>query len=270
MPQTFESEPSAAFARMIKGGGMKIKRIFIVSVLAVASLGCGKREPRHIVILPDVSGSINRESLEQTFKAIDDLAGHLQRGDRLTIIPILSDAEAQASGRILRFEVPANRQAYDTDLRDFQTKLNSGLQEMQSKAATHPGAKTDILGTLRLAQQEFQSAEHTSDRRLIVISDFIQDYGRLNFNRDNHFDNENTAMHFAEQAAKEDQIHKFEHLKIYLGLLRSDEYAHMGQNRRNAIMTFWKTYLRSFSDGTEFRADGIGLLESLSPKEGLL
>ena len=72
-------------------------------------------------------------------------------------------------------------------------------------------------------------------------------------------------MHFAEQSAKDDQIRKCEHLKIYLGLLRSDEYAHMGQNRRNAIMAFWRTYLTTFSDETEFRADGIGLLEA-SPK----
>src|SRR5690242_3325667 len=129
----------AAFVRTIKGGGMKINKILIVLVLAVALLGCGKREPRHIVIMPDVSGSIDRESLEQAFKAIDELAGQLQRGDRLTIIPILGDAEAEASGRILRFEVPANRQAYDTDLRDFRSKLGSSLKEMGNRAIRHPG-----------------------------------------------------------------------------------------------------------------------------------
>jgi hypothetical protein len=244
---------------------MKTGKILITAVLALALLGCGKREPRHIIVMPDVSGSIDRESLEQAFKAIDELASHLQRGDRLTIIPILGDAEAEAAGKILRFEVPANRQAYDTDLHEFRSKLNASLKEMRTNAAVHPGSKTDILGTLRLAQQEFQPVEHTSDKILIVISDFIQDYGKLNFSRDNHFTNDNIAMHFAEQAAKDDQIRKFEHLKIYLGLLRSDEYAHMGQNRRNAIMAFWKTYLTTFSDETEFRADGIGLLEA-SPK----
>src|SRR6478752_2207631 len=123
---------------------MKIKKTLIVLMLAGALLGCGKREPRHIVILPDVSGSIDRESLEQAFKAIDELAGHLQRGDRLTIIPILGDAAAEASGNILRFEVPPNRQAYDTDLRTFRSKLNASLKEMQTNAMAHPGAKTDI------------------------------------------------------------------------------------------------------------------------------
>ena len=134
---------------------MKLKRTLIQCVLAVALLGCGKREPRHIIILPDISGSIDRESLKQAFKAIDELAGHLQRGDRLTIIPILGDAEAEAAGKILRFVVPANRQAYDTDLHEFRSKLDGSLKEMRTNAAVHPGSKTDILGTLRLAQQEF-------------------------------------------------------------------------------------------------------------------
>src|SRR4051794_40719436 len=118
---------------------MKLKKILIVPVLAVALLGCGKRQPRHIVILPDVSGSIDRESLEQAFKAIDELADHLKRGERLTIIPILGDEEVEASGKILRFEVPANRQAYDTDLRDFRVRLSSSLKAMQAKAVAHPG-----------------------------------------------------------------------------------------------------------------------------------
>src|SRR5690242_6134844 len=134
MPQTFESGPSAAFAKTTKGGEMEIKRVLIVLVLAVALLGCGKREPRHIVILPDVSGSIERESLEQAFKAIDELAGHLQRGDRLTIIPILSDAQAEAQGHILRFEVPANRQAYDVNIKSFKFKTKQSLIEFESKA----------------------------------------------------------------------------------------------------------------------------------------
>lgn len=115
---------------------MKIIKILIASVLAMVLLGCGNRETYHILILPDVSGSIDRQSLEQAFKGIDELASHLQRGDRLTIIPILGDAQAEASGRILRFEVPPNRQAYDTDLRDFQVKLRYSLKEIQTSAVT--------------------------------------------------------------------------------------------------------------------------------------
>src|SRR5437660_1535786 len=99
-----------------------------------------QKERRHIVILPDVSGSIEPSALEQAFKAIDELSGSLRRGDKIAIIPILGDAEAEASGRIIRFEMPMNRQAYDSDLRDFRVKLRSALQQMEARADAHPGA----------------------------------------------------------------------------------------------------------------------------------
>jgi hypothetical protein len=43
------------------------------------------------VMLPDVSGSIDRQALKQAFNAIDELISHLRRGDRIAIIPILGD-----------------------------------------------------------------------------------------------------------------------------------------------------------------------------------
>lgn len=178
---------------------MKINKLLIVPVLAVALLGCGKRESRHVVIMPDVSGSIERESLEQAFKAVDELAGHLQRGDRLTIIPILGDAEAEASGKILRFEIPANRQAYDIDLREFRSKLSSTLNDMRANAITHPGSKTDILGSLTLAQQDFQSASMQTKKLLIVLSDFIQDDAMLNFGTDRNLADRVHAKKLAER-----------------------------------------------------------------------
>ena|SRR5258708_2997110 len=39
---------------------------------------------------------------------------------------------AEASGRIIRFEVPTNRQAYDSDLRSFRAKLRVSLEEMEA------------------------------------------------------------------------------------------------------------------------------------------
>jgi len=51
---------------------MNMKTI-IHSIVLVALLGCGKHpEPRQIVILVDVSGSIERRSLEQAFRAIGE------------------------------------------------------------------------------------------------------------------------------------------------------------------------------------------------------
>jgi hypothetical protein len=238
---------------------MKIKKMFIVLVLAVALLGCGKREPRDIIVMPDVSGSIDRESLEQAFKAIDDLASHLQRGDKLTIIPILGDAEAEGSGKILRFEVPANRQAYDSDLRDFRRKLNAALQKMQANAIVHPGSKTDILGAIVLAEQEFNSHTEHSTKLLAILSDFIEEDRQFNFRTDNAVNGAAPVQRFATQQARTGNLN-FEKVEVYLGLLKSSEFTALGRSRRNAIRTFWIQYFNAVKAHPNFYDDGSGLL----------
>src|ERR1041385_2657889 len=238
---------------------MKIKKILTVSVLAVALLGGGKHEPRHIVILPDVSGSIERESLEQAFKAIDELAGHLQRGDKLTIIPILGDTEAEASGKILRFEVPANRQAYDIDLREFRNKLNVSLREMRANAIAHPGSKTDILGAIALAGQEFSLSTDHSVKLLAILSDFIEEDRQFNFRTDAAISGTVPVQKFATRQAKVSSI-RLEKVKVYLGLLKSREFIALEKSRRNAIKWFWIQYFNDISAHPKFFDDGPGLL----------
>jgi hypothetical protein len=240
---------------------MKTIRFFMTSVLAVALLGCGKPEPRHFVILPDVSGSIDRESLEQAFKAIDELAAHLQREDSLTIIPILGDAEAEASGKILRFEVPANRQAYDTDLRDFRSKLNASLQEIRANAVAHPGSKSDILGAVALAEQEFDKNPKPSKRELMILSDFIQEANNVDFRSDKSVASEVAAKEFAKQIANANDLN-LKGMPVYLGHLRSNEYIAIQRRRRAAIQAFWINYFRCLGGVPSFAVDGPGLLQS--------
>lgn len=238
---------------------MKINKLLIASVLAVALLGCGKREPRHLVIMPDVSGSIDRESLEQAFKAIDELAGHLQRGDRLTIIPILGDAEAEVSGKVLRFEVPTNRQAYDTDLRDFRAKLRSSLKEMHANAVTRPGTKTDILGSVALAEQEFQIRTPDSKRLLVILSDLIQEDQAISFVSDTHLSSASAAKQLAIRTARNNAT-DLSGILVYLGLLQGSEFKSMRKEKRAAIRTFWVTYFEFRQARVFCSADGAGLL----------
>jgi hypothetical protein len=242
---------------------MKTYKFAIVFVLAAALLGCGKHEHRHIVILPDVSGSIDRESLEQTFKAIDELAGHLQRGDRLTIIPILGDAEAEASGKILRFEVPANRQAYDADIRGFRIKMNSALTEMLTSAISHPGTQTDILGSILLGQQEFQMEAAKSKRTLIILSDLIQEDHQLNFRRDKRFDSESSTREFARQTARGNG-EGLRGTRIYLGMLRSREYGDLSRAHRLRIQEYWIQYFDFMNGEPMLTVDGAGLLKQFN------
>ena len=242
---------------------MKTIVIFLILLLVLAELlGCGKQQqPRHIVILPDVSGSIERESLEQAFKAIDELASQLHRGDRIAIIPILGDAQAEASGRIIRFEVPRERRAYDADLRDFRRRLSTSLAEMRNNAVAHPGSKTDILGSVELAAQEFQSEPWSLDKRFVLLSDFIQEDGHLDFRKDNQLNGQSVAKNSAIHLAKINKLN-LSGITIYLGLLRSSEYVSLNRERRAAIGQFWLEYFRACGGHPKVADDGPGLIES--------
>lgn len=236
-------------------------RFLIPLVLAAALTSCGKpSQPRHIVILPDVSGSIDRKALEQTFQAIDQLAGGLHRGDAITIIPILSDAGAEASGRILRFEVPLNRQAYDSELRNFRGTLKTALEQMMSDAFAHPASKTDILGSFALAEQEFEGS-HNSRQLLIVLSDFIQEDKETDFRTDVRLENVAAMKKFAIVAA-ERHAGSLKATHIYLGLLRSREYAALSPKRRDAIGDFWMEYSKALGGQPQSVTDGAGLMKS--------
>jgi hypothetical protein len=241
---------------------MKPRKFLTTLLLVVALLGCGKRQPRHIVILPDVSGSIDRQSLEQAFKAINELISHLHRRDRLTIIPILGDAEAEAPGRVMRFEVPRDRQAYDTDLRDFRAKLKVSLNEMQVNSLAHPASRTDILGSVELAAQEFESAPSKSTHVLVLLSDFIQEDRKLDFRKDDRLRNPLPAKASAAKLAKAGRI-DFQGTRIYLALLRSNEYTSLCKERRDAIQEFWVEYFSLSHGQADSVTDGIGLIERL-------
>ncbi len=199
-------------------------------------------------------------SLEQAFKAIDELVGHLKRGDRLTIIPILGDAQAEASGRIIRFEVPISRTAYDSDLRQFSVKIKTSLEEIRSASAMHPGAKTDILGSITLANQELQTDGKDARRSVIILSDFIQEDDELNFKSDKKLSDLGVATNLSAHMASESAL-DFHGVPVYLGLLRSNEYARLGRNRRTGIQAFWMSYFKSIGGKPKFVSDGPGLLE---------
>jgi hypothetical protein len=237
---------------------------FGVTLLLVAGLfGCGKQTvvgPQQLVILIDVSDSIEPAAEEQAFAAIDRVIAQRQRGDRITVIPINGDAQAESSGRVIRFEVPTVRQAYDNDLRNFRNNLKRSLEEFKAAALASPGAKTDILGAVALAHQEFKFHAGSSKKSLVILSDFIQDDSELNFLKDIRLANKVVAKEFAMQSAKATAI-DLRGVLVFLGLLRSKDYKSVGRNRREAIQQFWIEYFNSSGAQPNFATDGTGLLE---------
>jgi hypothetical protein len=236
--------------------------LFIATLLLAAGLlGCGRQtaSSQQIVILIDVSDSIESAAEQEAFVAVDRLVAQLQRGDKIAIIPITGDAQAETSGRVIRFDVPTERQAYDNDLRQFRNKLKTALTELEAKAMANPGEHTDILGTVVLAQQESKFNARASRRSLVILSDFIQDDAELSFLKDRRLANKTAAREFAMQSAKNSQL-DFRGAPIYLGLLRSKDYRNLVRSRREAIQEFWIDYFNSCGGQTVFATDGTGLL----------
>jgi hypothetical protein len=106
--------------------------------------------------------------------------GHLQRGDGLVIIPITGDTANGAGGRILRPSAPTQLEACNTDLRRFQEQAEKQFAAWIKSLGKHQ-YRTDTLGALDAAEQEFALLPNGMDRKLVVVSDFLEDDGTYNF-----------------------------------------------------------------------------------------
>ncbi|MCU1284093.1 MAG: hypothetical protein JWO13_443 [Acidobacteriales bacterium] len=238
-----------------------MKLLLLLGILAAVALcGCSRRQetPTHTIFLIDVSGSIEPDSLKEAVRSIGEFISHVDRGDTVTIIPITSDALIESSGRILRISKPLARKAYDADIREFRESAANSLQEFETKLLASPGKKTDILNTLKLAEEETALESEGTKVNLKILSDFIEDDGEYDFKTDQKVGNELLAAELARSLAKSDGTTKFS--TIYLGSLRSKDLHTLGRQRRAAIKRFWQEYLRYAGGRIRFATDGVGNL----------
>jgi len=179
--------------------------LLVCLLVVLPGLGCNRHEssPREIVILLDVSSSIDAGAVDDCFVGIETVVTGLPRGDRLTIIPILGDAQNDAPSMTLRFEAPTKREAYDNDLQQFRELARQQIEALRTKVSTAPSTRTDILGTIQIAAEAFSSDSQSRARTLVVLSDFLQDDGTLNFNTDPRLASESAAQAFAEEFSRE-------------------------------------------------------------------
>lgn len=240
-----------------------MKKLLALSLIApVFMMGCtsSKHLPMELIVVPDMSASIAPEARQQMFAAIEDVALHLHRGDTLTIIPITGNAEAELQGRTLHYLVPPleDRQAYDADLRKLNAQIKGDLAKLEADALAHPGKYTDILGSLRGAMKGF--SDNTSEKCLIVLSDFIQEDQRLNFRVNTRLAREVDAVKLADSLAVAEGHHP--KVNVVLGRLRSTEFSMLAPRRQAAINAFWEEL---FSPA-QVREDGTGALSSALPR----
>jgi hypothetical protein len=221
-------------------------------------VGCSRRAPVATVEVIDTSMSITPRAERTAQSAVGNQISHMGRGDRLILIPITGDAQNDAGGRVLRLTAPTEREPYDTDLRRFRSEAQRQFAAWAASLDPHQ-TKTDILGSLDVARQEFAAIPKGSERRLILVSDFIQDDGTYRFVSSGSLSSPARARDLAARLRAQ---HRFalQGVPLCLGRLESSDFAPLSAQRKEAVQAFWTAYLAAGDQPAEIRFDGTGIL----------
>jgi len=226
--------------------------------LLISMGGCKHEQATSTICLLDVSKSIDPNSIRDEFAAMDRLVDRMHRGDRLILIPITGNARNDVQGHIVRLVAPDRRAAFDSDLTAFRKQAHEEIGRMKDWASSHPGDRTDILGTLQIAQQEIAS-EPQANARLVILSDFIEDDGRWSFAKDQSLASAASARRLADTIAMQ-RNGPLRDIPMYLGRLKSRDRAALSASRLDAIDAFWKELLGNQRQSKSIHADGAGSL----------
>ena len=219
---------------------------------------CSHTVPKATVDVLDTSLSITPRAEHAAENAILSQISRLGRGDRLILIPITGDAQNDAGGRILRLVAPTERQTYDNDLRRFQVDAKKRYANWLASLDPHQ-MRTDILGALDVARQEFATVPRDADRRLIVLSDFIEDDASYHFVSSPQLANAGRARALA-VALPTDRQFALPGVPVCLGHLESSDFAPFSPQRKEAVQAFWAEYLNDRGQTPALRFDGTGML----------
>ena len=231
--------------------------VFILLVLATA---CGGRKTAYIFVL-DLTESVSAQARERSFAAIKLRAKSLQRGDSLTVIPINADAQTETSGNVLYLKTSEKRELADADLDEFFALAERQLNEMSTNAKNY--RQSDVLGAIRVAQEEKASINPTKKRVVIVfLSDMVHSTAPIRFESDANFAKPETARKYAESVIQT-FTGDFKNSEIYVGFLESSDWRKMPDARREATREFWhELFTSAGASHLQFATDGTGQLEN--------
>ena len=242
--------------------------LYLTVVSAVLFLSACREEAhtrQHVVVLVDASASIAPEAFSDAIASAQSLIKHLRRGDALSIIPILGDG-SQTQGKILRFEIALERQAYDADITKVDTAVRNALADLRAAVLRKPMPKTDILGAIDVACEEFSSYRAEVQQTLIIFSDLLEDDGRFDFMTAPELATEATAKRLGQRLAIEKP--RVMKVRAYVGMLRSVDYDRLQTARRRAVVAFWSTLFSRYGAKTMIATDGPGLMKKFLDEDG--
>jgi len=231
---------------------------FAAFALLLLVTACSHKAPIVTVEVIDTSLSITPRAQHSAQSALRNQISRMGRGDRLILIPITGDAENDAGGRVLRLTAPTERESYDTDLRRFQSEAQKQFVAWAASLDPHQ-TRTDILGTLDAARQEFAAVPKGSVRRLIIVSDFLEDESSIRFVSAPQLASVVHARKFALMLRSERQF-TLTDVPICLGRLESSDFAPLSSQRKEAVQAFWTAYLTDKDHQPELHFDSIGIL----------
>jgi hypothetical protein len=243
---------------------MNLARAFLPALVLMNACGPFHRgTTRHDVYLIDGTASVVPDSLDQAIRAIESEADQFHRGDCVTVLPIMSDSDAIPSDQIVRMCVPTERQPYDQDLQDFRNIFHEALAAQRRQIATHRASRTDILGSLRLVEQEFALDGTNVHKTVAIFSDFIEEDTTINFAKAPELATPELAEGLADRISSAASTPKngqtVEGLRVFLGNLQSNEIRSLPKQRREAIRRFWLAYFNDQHAHSFFAADGPGM-----------
>jgi hypothetical protein len=231
-------------------------------------LACTHRTPIATVELIDTSLSIAPQAEKSALDAVRGQILRMDRGDSLVLIPITGNAENDAGGRILRLQAPTKRESYDVDLRRFRDSAQKQFAAWEGALGAER-CRTDILGSLDAARQELAAIPKGDARRLIVVSDFLEDDGQYHFATDRALSNLKSARGLA-SALRGSHSFAGTRTQFCLGRLESADFEGLSLSRKQAIRVFWLTYFAEAGSASDIQLDGLSLLtqsESVCPAQ---
>ena len=240
-----------------------LKSMVVVVLVGLLIGACKRTGPQrlHVVYIVDMTASTIEEARAKAIDGIQQAFDKrlVRRGDSIAIIPITSDALTESQGSILRFEISATREAYDDDLARLSTEVTDKLQNLQASVAARPYLYSDIIGTVKIAGEEFSSDGRDVQKLLVVLSDFVEDETQVNFKTSSMVASEKSAKEAAKKVAGSEQF--FKETKVYLGLLQSTDLKRMPTQRREAVRTFWTEFFKQEgATSVHICSDGLGQL----------
>ena len=120
-------------------------------------------------------------------------------------------------------------------------------------------SRTDILGALDAARQEFAVLPNGMNRNLVVVSDFLEDDDTYRFVSASSL---TSPAHARQLAARLHEHHGFtlQGVPLCLGRLESSDFAPLSAQRKEAVQAFWTAYFAAGGEPAEIQFDGTGIL----------